>query len=1082
MTSHTTPRTHSRVRGVAALATLLTILVGLPVLLLTVAGTPRLPSIDALARIGSILTSRDDGTLLFAVLTWIAWVAWAVFGVNVITELFWQARGRRAPRLRLPGQRTASGLVTAVLLLLGGAPALAAPMSAEAAISSRPVVTAQELDLHRTTLTTATVAAPAAPSGAVQAQEPSAPEETSSAHRDSKASSAGARYIVKHGDTLWGISERVLGEGRLFPSIAKLNYGAAQPDGGRLTDSHWVQPGWVLQLPPDAKWQDDAPPKTTHVVEPGETLSSIAAEELGDASQWREIAKATEDVRQPGGARLTDPDHIRPGWKVVLPQVADGSVKSGPSVAEPAESAAEPAAEPGAQPQQPAPAPPTPQGEDATAEETASTAVPSASSSITISPAPQSTSQQSAPTVPSAPGTETITEAADEKDLDAPAPVMVTGGIGVVLAGALLTLLAAKRRRQQHRRLPGQRIALPEPPSASVEEDLRGIEDPIRIEIVDHALRQLTRSLRDAGLGLPVIAAARLTQTHLELTLAAPAELTPPWTASNDHLDVWAISVHDVTSDPVDQAASYPCLVTVGVDHHDAHILLDLEHIGSLAVTGAEATAMSVLRAMALELALSPSADDLQVTLVGFGDELPAALGTGRLRSTRDVEPLIAELERRAAAAVDLLERSGYSDVQTARARADTPDAWTPEVLILGTQLDDETQERLAAVVRHLPRVGIAAVTTNRTDLGGWHLHLRRDSEMALLTHLGVQLRPQRVDDDAYRAILDLYDTADSEQTAPAPTWAPSVQVSEISVASLPTPTSLPQQSGGPTIGAFSEVDAPSDPTPDDAEPDDPCQNNQSTDPAPATIHRLAPRIRLLGPVEIEGAGELSESSKRGQLTEIAAWINLHPGADHHQLNEAIWPGNRATANTRNTAMSKLRRWLGQSDDGTSYLPPVTTGGYRLHPAVRSDWDLWQQLVAEPSTENLQEALGLVRGQPISGINPRRYAWAEFVRQEMISSVVDVAHEVALRALQKGDSATARRAAAAGRLADPLDERLWRDTFKAEYLAGNRSGLEDLADKLTDLLDHAGSDMETETMELLTELLHGRPGTSRAHA
>jgi hypothetical protein len=92
----------------------------------------------------------------------------------------------------------------------------------------------------------------------------------------------------------------------------------------------------------------------------------------------------------------------------------------------------------------------------------------------------------------------------------------------------------------------------------------------------------------------------------------------------------------------------------------------------------------------------------------------------------------------------------------------------------------------------------------------------------------------------------------------------------------------------------------------------------------------------------------------------------------------------------------------------------------------------------------------------------------------MISAIVDVAHELARRALLDGNAPLARRAAAAGLQADPGAELLWRDALKAEWLAGDRAGLTDTADRLSALADELGDDLETETVELLNELL-GRP-------
>jgi nucleoid-associated protein YgaU len=53
---------------------------------------------------------------------------------------------------------------------------------------------------------------------------------------------------------------------------------------------------------------------TAHVVQPGETLSGIAKQKLGDAARWREIATLNPRV---------DPDHLKVGQRLVLPKTGD---------------------------------------------------------------------------------------------------------------------------------------------------------------------------------------------------------------------------------------------------------------------------------------------------------------------------------------------------------------------------------------------------------------------------------------------------------------------------------------------------------------------------------------------------------------------------------------------------------------------------------------------------------------------------------------------------------------------------------------------------------------------------------------
>lgn len=234
------------------------------------------------------------------------------------------------------------------------------------------------------------------------------------------------------------------------------------------------------------------------------------------------------------------------------------------------------------------------------------------------------------------------------------------------------------------------------------------------------------------------------------------------------------------------------------------------------------------------------------------------------------------------------------------------------------------------------------------------------------------------------------------------------------------------------------------------------------------------PSILLLGLIDVESADGPFEQSKYRQLSEIAAFIALNPGLGHAALDEAIWPGNPVTQNTRNTAISKLRRWFGRDAQGNDYLPRVDAG-YRFHDAVTTDWQLWGEWVGpdprETPTDRLVEALQLVRGQPFAGVGPRRYAWAEHLKQEMISAIVDAAHELALRGLGGGDARLARRAATIGLQVEPGMELLWRDRLKAEHIAGNRDGINDAIKRLTAITDDLGGDMEDATIALLDELM-----------
>ena len=112
---------------------------------------------------------------------------------------------------------------------------------------------------------------------------------------------------VKPGESLWSIAEEVLGSGERYDELRRLN--ADLLDG----DPDHIEPGWTLVVPRPTD-------PRMHVVQPGETLSGIAAEEYGDATAYPRIFHASQAIAQPDADKLVNPDHIEPGWTLRVPQ------------------------------------------------------------------------------------------------------------------------------------------------------------------------------------------------------------------------------------------------------------------------------------------------------------------------------------------------------------------------------------------------------------------------------------------------------------------------------------------------------------------------------------------------------------------------------------------------------------------------------------------------------------------------------------------------------------------------------------------------------------------------------------------
>ena len=121
--------------GGAALA-LLALVVGLPIVLLTVAGSPLPQSLPSLSQVISALSHPDSGQLALAVIEIVGWVAWATFTVSVLIELRNHLTSK--PRLVLPGlgwQQNAAAALIAALLIVPTAPAATAVSAPPATVS-----------------------------------------------------------------------------------------------------------------------------------------------------------------------------------------------------------------------------------------------------------------------------------------------------------------------------------------------------------------------------------------------------------------------------------------------------------------------------------------------------------------------------------------------------------------------------------------------------------------------------------------------------------------------------------------------------------------------------------------------------------------------------------------------------------------------------------------------------------------------------------------------------------------------------------------------------------------------------------
>jgi nucleoid-associated protein YgaU len=1107
------------ITGVGSLLVLAVLLVGIPVVLILLAGNP----IPSWSELQQVATYPDFGGrfTIGTVLPIIGWFAWAWFAAGFLIQLPVQLREIPAPHV--PGlglsQAGAGVLIAAVLVMITGVSVVSTASPAHAAdIHEAPASSISQL-----------VDAPSVVSqpGAVQQ---SAPAETPTP----TPKAAAPTYTVQDGDSLWEIAEKTLGSGQRWPEIAQLNYGVQQADGYSLTTQNWLNAGWVLTLPADATTTTTTAGagETQHVVQPGDTLWGIAQAELGDGALYPEIVHATEGVIQSDGATLTDPDLIQPGWVVDVPTTASAPAvePNAPAVASSSTTAPSTSSSTSSPTQRD-------QVPSAPASSTAESPSVGASESATSTPhdAQSESSTDSSRVAPAHVETTSAQQDEDDSWIDEIFNVRTLGGIGALLAAGLLGVLAIRRRKQNRQRRPGQQISMPTPEASTIELELRAVENPMGMDDVDHALRYLAVWAQDGGHALPPLYALRLADTEISLYLDEPTELPAPFTAVTDDNVVWIVDPEQLPELERIPSPPYPALVTIGQDATDAHLMVDLEHIGALNLAGDATAADGALTALALELATSRWAEDLQITLVGVAEGLPDALDTGRIRHVDDTQTLLRNLRGQADAAETALASLGADSIEHARTLGVDAESWTPEIVILGNMPEPEIREQLAELVTRLPRVGIAAVANGHLA-GDWTFRVLSGEEAELeipASTAGLPLHPQIVTEDEYARILTLFQVAD-EDAVDAPDWSATLDASEIPLDDLP-PAQEPVAEEE-TTSAHTEISEQATAISDDDDDDSwkgdlrrllpppslvdegssadavelpgpaevPDQAAQSAQPAPITTTgpaepddfvwaqlarlRQGPWIRLLGPVGLQNARGVEprtpnssavNRSAVNRATELIAFLTLNPGADYKQVHEALWrgrsPEGKQAASNRNGLTTRARKWLGNDDDGCPYFPPVGTDGYRLD-GVPSDWDIWLALVGDdPSatpTRNLVAALELVEGQPFSAVKDKYYVWSEKLKQRMIEKIGDAAHELCNRSLKLGDITHARLAAAVGREVSPVNEIFWRDALRAEHQARDTAGFDRVVAQLEDTLDllEDGYEPEPETQALIDQI------------
>jgi hypothetical protein len=1062
-------RVRSLTRGVASLAALAALLVGLPVLLSSWGRLPGAPSADWWDRLSD--TAVSD-TTVFVVLTLAAWVAWAIFAAAVVVEFVAGIRGLQAPRIAFAGpfQRSARTLVAGVLLMLSllqsagpsyaSVPRTTAVNSSGAAASSFRQESPQPGHVIAITITPdGTTVGPSTPD---ESAPPSIPQDTATV------------IDVERGDSPWSLAEAHLGDGLRWRELYEINRGLPQPDGRSWTNPELIVPGWQLRLPSAQHLPTPQSPieaaNVVHVVQRGDTLSSIAGHYLGDPTRYPELFEANCDRIQPDGRRLTDPNLIVVGWNLVVPATQE------PTVVEPVDAPAEPdqTTEVGETDGAPATTPTT-----TTPPQT--TATPPSPSTTTPQPPPPTTAPAPTVTVPTQP---TDTEATPSGDGASATPILV----GLAGATALSTGLALRLRWLRRRRATrGSAAAAVIPSDAEV-----AVVAAADVPLVRWAGQQIATLIRDLDprkvTGAP-LAVELSEEAGIEILWDAPqhSPTIGSWRAADGGW-AWRLDFDPESPVPPDELpAGIPALVTIG-QRKGRQLLIDLEAFGTLSVTGPPELTSDLLRSVALELACGNDLADAYVSIVDV-DVDPLVAPRHRLTAQTLTEAIEA-----AANAVDSVGAAIRHDSRADTFRARVGGAAPIEATVIVAR-----GCKGAIDATFSPRRGAALVmASDRSAIAddGARIEISDDGAVARLEPLGIDFTPVRLDAStaaalaaAAVAVVDLPEVApDAVDPSALGPYAPDEGVSNEARHSVePFRGNSHRVNGHEHSVDITQVftfDVGAEQTTNHA------PSNAHDEPTTDSDGQLF-ATESTGPelvVRVLGVPSIPDRPDIGRRELILAVLLACRGGTlaASAAQDALWGGKPVEPKTVWNFVAAVRRALGDFDDGTPVMPAADRahGTLRLHPRVTTDLDLLRRAIAPAddmsSTEAmsaLRDALSMVEGPPFDAVG---YDWAH--RDQDVAEAARVIEQAVDRlvalAVEAGQHDLARHAISRGLRGLPGDEHLYRLRMRLEAHAGNTRGLVAAYEELCVYLADLEVEPSPATTALYNELRSQRTSTT----
>ncbi|MDR1236651.1 MAG: bacterial transcriptional activator domain-containing protein [Propionibacteriaceae bacterium] len=185
------------------------------------------------------------------------------------------------------------------------------------------------------------------------------------------------------------------------------------------------------------------------------------------------------------------------------------------------------------------------------------------------------------------------------------------------------------------------------------------------------------------------------------------------------------------------------------------------------------------------------------------------------------------------------------------------------------------------------------------------------------------------------------------------------------------------------------------------------------------TAPNTEPCLLSIGSTQLINAKGPSIQRSQTQLLEMLTWTLEYTGRTNAQMANQL----AISESTSRSYLCRLRRWLGNDQEGNPYLPLAYSHRIWISPLVR--WDIQealQYLGRDPSARDdgsLLAALELIRGPVFSDIGRGKWRWADPLRVHVTTLLVDAAIETIKRAKARNDADLALWAALKGLMVCP---------------------------------------------------------------